>query len=72
MVQEVRHAFVDLALVDGDPSLGEAANFLYLIDGEKPSQEKESTMDMCYVLHADHGMNASTFSARVTWLANSG
>ena len=53
-------------LVTPEPSLGEAANFLYLMDGEKPSQEKESTMDMCYVLHADHGMNASTFSARVT------
>ena len=53
-------------LLPPDPALGEAANFLYLIDGEKPSQEKESTMDMCYVLHADHGMNASTFSARVT------
>jgi citrate synthase len=53
-------------LLPPDPSLGEAANFLYLIDGEKPSAEKESTMDMCYVLHADHGMNASTFSARVT------
>jgi citrate synthase len=49
-----------------DSTLGEAANFLYLIDGEKPSAEKESTLDMCYVLHADHGMNASTFSARVT------
>jgi citrate synthase len=54
------------SLLPPDPHLGEAANFLYLIDGEKPSQEKESTMDMCYVLHADHGMNASTFSARVT------
>ena len=53
-------------LLPPEPSLGEAANFLYLMDGEKPSQEKESTMDMCYVLHADHGMNASTFSARVT------
>ncbi|MFN7138273.1 MAG: citrate/2-methylcitrate synthase, partial [Limisphaerales bacterium] len=53
-------------LVHPDASLGEAANFLYMVDGEKPSQEKESTMDMCYVLHADHGMNASTFSARVT------
>ncbi len=54
------------SLLAPDSTLGEAANFLYLIDGEKPSQEKESTMDMCYVLHADHGMNASTFSARVT------
>src|SRR5688572_11639329 len=53
-------------LLPSDPSLGEAANFLYLINGEKPSDEMASTMDMCYVLHADHGMNASTFSARVT------
>ena len=54
------------SLLSPDSQLGEAANFLYLIDGEKPSAEKESTLDMCYVLHADHGMNASTFSARVT------
>jgi citrate synthase len=53
-------------LLPPDPTLGEAANFLYLIDGVKPSAEKEKTLDMCYVLHADHGMNASTFSARVT------
>ncbi len=53
-------------LVHPDLQLGEAANFLYMIDGEKPSTEKESTLDLCYVLHADHGMNASTFSARVT------
>lgn len=51
---------------ESDSSLGEAANFLYLLDDEKPSREKEDTMDLCYVLHADHGMNASTFSARVT------
>ena len=54
------------SLLPPDPSVGEAANFLYLIDGEKPSAEKIKTLDMCYVLHADHGMNASTFSARVT------
>jgi citrate synthase len=54
------------SLLAPDSSLGEAANFLYLIDGEKPSEEKERTLDLCYVLHADHGMNASTFSARVT------
>src|SRR5439155_6303860 len=53
-------------LLAPDANLGEAANFLYLVDGEKPSHEKESTLDMCYVLHGDHGMNASTFSARVT------
>lgn len=54
------------ALLPPDASLGEAANFLYLMDGVRPSADKEKTMDMCYVLHADHGMNASTFSARVT------
>lgn len=54
------------SLLEPDPSLGEAANFLYLLDGEKPSAEKERTLDLCYVLHADHGMNASTFGARVT------
>lgn len=54
------------SLLPPDPALGEAANFLYLMDGEKPSAEKENILDLCYVLHADHGMNASTFSARVT------
>ncbi len=53
-------------LIHPDPTLGEAANFLYMINGEKPTQEMIDTMDVCYVLHADHGMNASTFSARVT------
>ena len=49
----------DKPLPASDPTLGEAANFLYLIDGEKPSEAKEKTIDMCYILHADHGMNAS-------------
>ncbi|HMO64347.1 MAG TPA: citrate synthase [Verrucomicrobiota bacterium] len=53
-------------LVPPDPALGEAANFLWMITGEKPSEEAVNTLDVCYVLHADHGMNASTFSARVT------
>jgi len=46
--------------------LGEAAHFLYLLNGEEPSQEAARTLDVAFVLHADHGMNASTFSARVT------
>ncbi len=53
-------------LIHPDATLGEAANFLWMINGEKPTKEMEDTMDVCYVLHADHGMNASTFSARVT------
>jgi citrate synthase len=46
--------------------LGEAAHFLYLLNGTEPSAEATKTLDVAYVLHADHGMNASTFSARVT------
>ena len=46
--------------------LSEAAHFLYLLNGAEPSPEAEKTLDVAYVLHADHGMNASTFSARVT------
>lgn len=46
--------------------LGEAAHFLYLLNAEEPSAEVANTLDLAYVLHADHGMNASTFSARVT------
>ncbi len=46
--------------------LSEAAHFLYLITGEEPGPEAVKTLDVAYVLHADHGMNASTFSARVT------
>ncbi len=55
-----------LPILPSSKTMGEAANFLYLLNGEEPSQEMVHTMDMCYVLHADHGMNASTFSARVT------
>ena len=46
--------------------LGEAAHFLYLMNGEEPTEEAAKTLDVAYVLHADHGMNASTFAARVT------
>lgn len=46
--------------------LSEAAHFLYMVNGEVPSPEAERTLDVAYVIHADHGMNASTFSARVT------
>lgn len=47
------------------PDLGEAAHFLYLMNDAEPTSEAASTLDVAYVLHADHGMNASTFTARV-------
>ncbi|TVR16757.1 MAG: citrate synthase [Balneolaceae bacterium] len=41
-----------------------AFNFLYMLNGEEPGAAAERTMDLCLVLHAEHGMNASTFTAR--------
>lgn len=46
--------------------LTEAQHFLYLITGEVPTDMAARTLDVALILHADHGMNASTFSARVT------
>ena len=46
--------------------LTEAEHFLYLICGEPQAKEASDTLDVAFVLHADHGTNASTFSARVT------
>jgi len=43
-----------------------AKNFLWLLKGKEPEPFEAETMDLCLVLHADHGLNASTFSARVT------
>lgn len=48
-----------------DPSLGHAANFLYMVSGERPSALQEQAMNMAMVSMADHGLNASTFAARV-------
>jgi 2-methylcitrate synthase len=46
--------------------LTEAEHFLYLMCGEPQSKEASDTLDVAFILHADHGANASTFSARVT------
>lgn len=48
-----------------DPRLGIAGNFLLQITGERPSDRAAEILDECLVLHADHTMNASTFTARV-------
>jgi citrate synthase len=53
-------------VVHPDPRLGHAANFLYMLNGEKPTPAAERAFDVALVLHADHDLNASTFSARVT------
>ena len=53
-------------VVESDPSLSHAANFLLLLNGEKPSETAERALDIALILHADHELNASTFAARVT------
>lgn len=54
-----------LPLVDPDPNLSFAENFLYMLNGQKPTQAVARAFDICMILHADHGLNNSTFSARV-------
>jgi citrate synthase len=53
-------------VVEADPSLSHAANFLLQLNGEKPSSTAERALDIALILHADHELNASTFAARVT------
>ncbi len=53
-----------LKIIDPDPTLDHAANFLYMMFGEKPDPEIEKIFDICLILHADHTFNASTFIAR--------
>ena len=53
-----------LNIVDPNPELGHAANFLYMMSGKKPDKEVEKIFDVCLILHADHTFNASTFTAR--------
>src|SRR6202012_2193647 len=53
-------------LVEPDPSLSHAANFLWLLNGEKPSATATRALDVALILHPDHELNASTFAARVT------
>jgi citrate synthase len=52
-------------LIEGDPALGLAANFLYTLTGRRPDDVMERAFDVALILHADHELNASTFAARV-------
>jgi citrate synthase len=54
------------SVVQPDPSLSHAANFLLLLNGAAPSKTAERALDIALILHADHELNASTFAARVT------
>ncbi|MBC8201089.1 MAG: citrate synthase [Planctomycetes bacterium] len=55
---------LDLVRPDLDAPLAES--FLYMLTGEKPTERMARAMDICLILHADHGFNASTFASLVT------
>ena len=52
--------------IDPDPALSHAANFLLMLQGDRPSELATRAFDVALILHADHELNASTFAARVT------
>ncbi len=52
-------------VVAPDRTLSHSANFLLMLNGEKPSETAEKALDIALILHADHELNASTFAARV-------
>jgi citrate synthase len=52
-------------VIEPNPKLPHAANFLYMLTGEEPTQEAADAFDTLFILYADHTMNASTFTARV-------
>jgi citrate synthase len=54
-----------LDVVPPDRSLNHAGNFLWMLNGVKPSETATRTLDVALILHADHELNASTFAARV-------
>src|SRR5512140_2525300 len=53
-------------VIEPDPVLGHAANFLYMLTGQRPGGLETRAFDVALILHADHELNASTFAARVT------
>jgi|TARA_B100002003_G_scaffold48375_1_gene43504 citrate synthase len=62
-IERCRHR---LEPISPDPALNHAANFLYMVRGERASTAASRAFDVALVMHADHGFNASTFSSRVT------
>jgi citrate synthase len=65
IVADIARVAAGGGIVDPDPVLGQAANFLYMLNGKRPSQLETRALDVALVLHADHEFNASTFAGRV-------
>ena len=54
-----------LAIIPPDPALGHVANYLYMLTGERPSPARVRALEVYFLTVIDHGLNASTFTARV-------
>lgn len=54
----------DQPVLEPDPDLDHAGNFLWMLQGKKPDAATAKDLDVCLILHADHTFNASTFAAR--------
>ena len=61
-----QHARNSESVIEPRKDLGHAANYIYMLTGKVPGEQKEKALDSYFTLLADHGMNSSTFSARVT------
>lgn len=59
-----RHRY-GLPVIEPKPGMGQSASFLYMVTGKEPDEASEKLLDALFVLHADHELNASTFTARV-------
>ena len=66
MIAYYHRARMGKEVVPPDPELGHAENFLYMLHGKKPDKEEARIFDVALILHAEHGLNASTFAAMVT------
>jgi citrate synthase len=66
MVAAIERVRTGEAPIDPDPELDHAANFLYMLWGRRPDPLEHHAFQVALILHADHELNASTFSARVT------
>lgn len=65
IVAAIRRLSAGLEPVAPRRDLSHSANFMYMLNGTPPSKDAEKAMDLILILHAEHGLNASTFAARV-------
>ncbi len=66
IVGAINRVYSGKEIIRSDPELGYASNFFYMSTGSRPDPVESKIMDTALIIHADHGMNASTFSALVT------